>query len=198
MIDLEFFDTAAAEQGETTVTVLDEEHELSIVEVEETLEKIREINRLIESKQAQYDAVAAYHQEKIERAKEICDKETAPYRTLLEEEKLHLRRFAEANITGKKRSLELPSGTLSFRKRQPIFYLDGVKVTGDNPELIELARNIDADLIKVKTTEAADWASLKKRLALDEAGNVYLEETGEVLAGMRAQILPDDFNIETA
>lgn len=175
-----------------------DERELSFPEVEETLAAIRVLKDLIASKQAQYDSLVAYHQAKIERAKEICDKETAYYRTALEEKTRLLRRFAEANITGKKRSLELPNGTLSLHKHQPIFYLGGAKVTSDNPALIELARNIDADLVKVKTTEAADWAGLKKRLTVAEDGTVCVTDTGEVLADMRAQILPDDFKVETA
>ena len=174
-----------------------EPSEMTITEVEETLEKIHALNDAIAIQQKKYDEVAAYHQQKIERAREIFDKETAYYRTVLEEKKLRLRRFAEANITGKKRSLELPSGTLSFHKRQPIFFLGGVKVTNDNPALIELARNIDAELVKVKTTEAADWATLKKRLTVADDGTVCVNDTGEVLADMRAQILPDDFNVET-
>lgn len=176
---------------------MSEPSEMTIAEVEETLEKIHALNNAIAIQQEKYDEVAAYHQQKIERAKEIFDKETAYYRTVLEEKKLRLRRFAEANITGKKRSLELPSGTLSFHKRQPLFFLGGVKVTNDNPALIELARNIDAELVKVKTTEAADWAGLKKRLTIADDGTVYVNDTGEMLADMRAQILPDDFNVET-
>ena len=198
MIDVDFFTAAAAEQGAMTVTVLDEEHELSFAEVEDILAEIRALKDLIAGKQAQYDSVVTYHQEKIERAKEICDKEIAPYCALLEEKTRHLRRFAEANITGKKRSLELPNGTLSLHKRQPIFYLGGQRVTSDNPALIELARNIDAELVKVKTTEAADWAGLKKRLTVADDGTVCVADTGEVLADMRAQILPDDFKVETA
>lgn len=198
MIDIGFPDAVATEQGETTVTVLDEERELSFPEVEETLAAIRVLKDLIASKQAQYDSLVTYHQEKIERAKEICDKETAYYRTALEEKTRLLRRFAEANITGKKRSLELPNGTLSFHKRQPIFYLDGQRVTGDNPALIEIARNVDDNLVKVKTTTAADWAGLKKRLIVNDDGTVYVNDTGELVADLRAQIQPDDFKVETA
>lgn len=175
-----------------------DERELSFAEAEESLEKIRELNNVIEIKRKEYDEVVAYHQAKIERAQEIFDKETASYRAILEETIRPLRRFAEANITGKKRSLELPSGTLSLHKRQPIFYLGGQRVTSDNPALIELARNIDSDLVKVKTTEAADWATLKKRLTVADDGTVCVADTGEVLADMRAQNLPDDFNVETA
>lgn len=175
-----------------------DEREFSFAEAEETLEKIRVLNNAIEIKRKEYDEVVAYHQAKIERAREIFGKETASYRATLEETIRPLRRFAEANITDKKRSLELPSGTLRFHKRQPVFYLDGQRVTSDNPELIKIARNIDAKLVKAKTTEAADWEGLKKRLAVNEDGSVYVNDTGEVLADMRAQILPDDFKVKTA
>ena len=198
MIDIGFFEAAAAEQGETTVTVLDEERELSFAEVEDLLETIRGIRDLIARRQAQYDSVVAYHQQKIERAKEICDKDTAGYRAVLEEKTKLLRRFAEVNITGKKRSIELPSGTLSLHKRQPIFFLGGQRVTSDNPALIEIAQNIDSDLVKVKTTTAADWATLKKRLIVNDDGSVYVNDTGELVAELRAQIQPDDFKVETA
>lgn len=174
------------------------ERELSIVEVEQMLERVRELNAQIDAARDRCEQLKAHYEAKIARAQEICDKEITAPLSELECLTRELRRFAEANITGKKRSLELPSGTLSFHKRQPIFYLGGERVNKDNPALIELARNIDAELVKVKTTETADWAGLKKRLIVNDDGTVYVADTGEIVADMRAQILPDDFNVETA
>ena len=178
--------------------LLQEERALTVVEAEQRLERIRELNAQIDAARNRCEQLKMHYEAKIVRAQDICDEEISAPLAEIEFLTRELRRYAEANITGRKRSLDLPSGTLSLHKRQPIFYLDGQRVTGDNPALIELARNIDADLIKVKTTEAADWAGLKKRLTVNDDGTVYVNDTGEVLADMRAQILPDDFKVETA
>ena len=64
-------------------------------------------------------------------ADEILENKTVRDRqeiALLEEE---LRRFAADNLPENKKSISLPSGTLSFRKQPPKFYLDGKELGND-------------------------------------------------------------------
>ena len=199
MIDVDFFTEAAAEScGGLSAVVAGEEHELTEIEIEELLEKAADLQAAIDAEQKRLDDFIAHYNAKIERARENFAKATAPERLELAEVTNRLDRWARRNITGKKRSIDLPSGRLSLTKQQPLFYINGDKVTGDNPALIELARRVDTDLIKVQTVETADWAKFKKRLALDESGNVCIEETGEVLADMRVELRPDKFDFKTA
>lgn len=176
--------------------LLQEERELSELEVDDLLDRAAFLQDKIDAQQKRLDAFIAHFEAKIEKARENFTKSTAPEQLELAAITDRLDRWARKNITGKRRSVDLPSGKLTLTKQQPLFYIEGERVTGDNPALIALARNIDADL--VKTTETADWATLKKRLALDEDGNVYLEETGEVLADLRAELRPDKFDFKTA
>ena len=195
MTDVDFFKETATEQGGLSVATLDEPPELSELEVEEMFYKVRALNNLIANEQKRRDAFQNHYREKIAKAEEIFEADTRYYRAELDALNATLRRFAEKNITGKKRSMKFPSGTLRFTKQQPNFFIDGVAVSNDNPKLIELARNLDADLIATK--EIARWGELKKRLETD-GDTVYLRDTGEVIPELRAWTEPDKFSVETA
>ncbi len=172
------------------------ERELSVVEVDERLERLSELNAEIEIAAKRRDQMKRHYQMKMFRADELFEKETENLRAEIDSLTLELRRYATANITGKKRTLELPGGKLSFRKRQPIFYIGGAPVTNDNPQIVRFAKNLDGDLVKIR--ETADWATLKTKLAIDDDGKVYVKDTGEVVPDMRAKQFPDDFKVETA
>lgn len=194
MIDLDFLDMAA-EQGGLSVVVLDEQPELTELEVEELFGKVCALNDLIAEAQKRRDSFQNLYRQKIAKAEENFQADTKYYRAELDILTAELRRFAEKNITGKKRSMKFPSGTLSFSKSQPQFFIDGQAVTNDNPKLIEIARKIDADLIATK--EFAKWGELRRRLVVDGTA-VYLKDTGEILTDLRARTEPDKFSVAPA
>ena len=195
MIDIEFFDEAAAEQGGLSVVVLDEQPELTEVEVEELLDRLSACQALIDTKRKSCDAMKAHYQAKIAKAEDIYEAETRYARAEIDSLTAELRRYAELNITGKKRSMKFPSGTLSFSKSQPQFFIDGQAVTNDNPKLIEIARKIDAELVKTK--EVVAWGELRHRLVVDGTA-VYVKDTGEVITDLRARTEPDKFSVKPA
>lgn len=172
------------------------ESDLSELEVDDLLDRAACLQDEIDAQQQRLDAFIAHYNAKIEKAHENFTSATKTQREELAIITDRLDRWARKHITGKRRSVDLPSGKLTLTKQQPLFYLEGERVTGDNPALIELARNIDADL--VKTTETADWATLKKRLTVADDGTVYVNDTGEVLADMRVELRPDKFDFKTA
>ena len=173
-----------------------ERPDLTELEVDELLDRAACLQDEIDAQQQRLDAFIAHYNAKIEKAHENFTSATKTQREELAIITDRLDRWARKHITGKRRSVDLPSGKLTLTKQQPLFYLEGERVTGDNPALIELARNIDADL--VKTTETADWATLKKRLTVADDGTVYVNDTGEVLADLRAELRPDKFDFKTA
>lgn len=175
---------------------LDELPELSELEVDELLEQVATLNAHINTEKQRLDAFVEHYQTKIARAQENFDKATEHDRIELAAVTDRLERWARVNITGKKRSLNFPSGKLAFRRQQPLFTIGGESVSNVNPALIDIARRVDSEL--VKTREVADWAELKKRLNVDNEGNVYLKDTGELVDEMHAENQPDKFTLETA
>ena len=196
MIDLDFFENAAQESaGGLSVVVIDEQPELSEVEVEELIDKVRKTNEYIASQRRRYDSFKAYYQMKIAKAEENFEADTKYASKQVEEWTAILRRYAEAHITGKRKSIKFPSGTLELSKNQPKFFIDGQAVTNDNPKLLALARSIDTELVALK--ETTRWGELKKRLVVD-GDTVVLKDTGEVVPELRAYTEPDTFTIKTA
>ncbi len=175
--------------------LVQEERQLSVVEVEERLEHLRELNAKLDAAKTKCDQLKLHYMQKIQRAQDIFEQETEDLCAEIDSVTATLRQYAEANITGKCKSLKFPSGTLSLTKQQPNFFIDGTPVANDNPKLIELARRLDADLIATK--EVAKWGEFKKRLVVDGT-TVYLKDTGEVVPELRARTEPDDFKIKTA
>lgn len=83
-----------------------------------------------------------------------------------------LRPYAESELEGSnKKTVKLPSGSLSFKKSAPVF-------TKDDAELVEFLRERSPEYIKVK--EVPDWASFKKTCVFD-GGKVIIPDTGEIV-----------------
>ena len=173
-----------------------QERELTELEVDEKLARLSELNAEITAAQKRRDNFQAYYRAKIAKAEQNFETDTKELRAEIDSLMTGLRRFAERNITGKTKHLKFPSGKLCLTKQDPNFFIGGVAVTNDNPTLIEIARKLDGELVKTK--EVVAWGELKKRLEVDDDGNVCVKETGEVIPDMRARIEPDKFSVKTA
>lgn len=106
-----------------------------------------------------------------------------------------LRQFAQTQITDKRRSVKLPTGTLSFRKQPTrFFFVDGSEAHAKDPRLINFVKQYADAYLKVQTVESVDWANFKTKLVAD-GDNVIFADTGEILEDLHAQILPDKFMV---
>lgn len=190
MLELQFED-----MPDITLQAADTLPELSELEVEELLSRLGELNANIAAAKERCNAFVNHYTAKIERAQSLFTAETAGDRAEIADITARLERYTLSHITGKKRSIQLPSGSLQLTRQQPKFIIGGQSAANNNPALIELARRLDTELVKV--TETADWAELKKRLKTDDEGNVYLKDTGEILSDMRAEVQPDKFTVKT-
>lgn len=176
--------------------LLQEQRELSELEVEERLERLHELNAEIAAAQKRRDAFQMHYHLKIVKAEDNFQADTKEIRAEIDSLTDELRRYAETHITGgKRKSIKFPSGTLCLTKNTPQFFIDGTPVTNDNPKLIELVRRLDENLIATK--EVAKWGEFKKRLVVD-GNTVLLEETGEVIPDLRARTEPDKFSVTPA
>lgn len=166
------------------------------LEADKLLEAIAELEGEIASEEKERDTLIEYYSGKITRAREICEKATAENRELVEYYTEQLREYAAERVTEKKRSVPLPSGTLSFRKQTPRYYLNGKEIESKDADLLAVVRSIAPEYVKLKTEEITDWANFKKRLTIVGDGVIY-EETGELIPEMRVQIVPDKFTVTT-
>lgn len=163
--------------------------QMTAFEADEILCTIAELEAKIKAAESERDTFIEIFQSKIMRAVEQCEQKTCKDRqeiAILTEE---LRRFAAGSLPENRKSIHLPSGTLSFHKQQPKFRYE-------EAQLLEFCKTNAPEFVKVKTTETADWAELKKHLTIDE-GKVFFNETGELIDGMTAQEFPDSFTVKT-
>ena len=164
------------------------------LEAEQILTLIVEQQAQIQAEEKERDALVDYYCQKITRAQDICEKNTREAKELVAYYTEQLRAYAAENVTEKKRSVPLPSGTLSFRKQSPKFYLDGKEFKNNDERLIAVVKQVAPEYVKVKTEEYTDWAKFKGKLLIVDDGVVF-EETGEFIPDMRGKIEPDKFTV---
>lgn len=164
------------------------------IEADKLLEAIAEQQAQISAEEKERDTLIDYYCQKITRAQDICDKNTQEAKELVAYYTEQLRDYAAEHVTEKKRSIPLPSGTLSFRKQSPKFYLDGKEFKNNDERLIAAVKKIAPEYVKVKSEEYTDWAKFKAKLLIVDDGVVF-EDTGELIPDMRGKIEPDKFAV---
>ena len=168
---------------------------LTAVEVDEILEAVGDYEKLIAIAESERDNLIARYNEKITAARDICEQKCQPLRAEIALLTEKLRRYAEANITGKVRSAKFPSGTIAFRKQPPRYFCGDEEAGAQSKSLLAFVKANGGKYLKV--AESVDWEHLKPRLKCIGDQVVY-EETGEVISGMKAEILPDKFTVKTS
>lgn len=168
------------------------------IEADEALEQIKNLQEQIKSAEQERDEFKSHYQAKIANAEQICEQKTEAVRAeiaILTEE---LKRFAQANLPADKKSIALPTATLQFRKSAPQFFFDDLKQASATDErLISFVKHNAREYLKVNVTESVDWAKLKSKLEISDDGrDVYIADTGEIIDGLRAQRLPDKFEVK--
>lgn len=171
--------------------------EMTALEVDELLERYAEIEQTIAASEQKRDMFIAHYQAKIAKAQKICEdecKSAKVEKALIGEQ---LKRYAEVHLPEGRKSIRLPSGTLSFTKQSPRYFFDDLKAAdGKDERLIKFVKHNAFDCLKVKVEESVDWRAFKRRLETGENGNVYFADTGEIIEGLHAQFLPDEFKVE--
>lgn len=169
------------------------------LDADELLEQIAEYEAAISESEKKRDAFIERYENKIETARDICDRETSHARIEIELLTEQLKRFAQTQISDKKRSVRLPSGTLQFRKQSPEYFFDDLKrVDGNDERLIQFVKHSAHQYLKVKVEETVDWAAFKGKLSIGDDGAVSYSETGEIIDGLHAQRRSDKFTVKTA
>ena len=165
-------------------------------QADDLLEQIAEYNAQIKAAEVERDEFIRHYEMKIQRARELCADKCRPIqqeKAILEES---IRRYAQDNFPEESKTITTRRFKVHFRKQLPKFYDgDNRELTGKNKALLELVKSTLPQYVKVTQEESVAWNLLKKNLAID-GDKVYFAETGELLEGLRGQILPDSFTIE--
>jgi len=101
--------------------------------------------------------------------------------------------IAEQLAGGRKKSVALPSGTVSLRSRDPEFFVNGIKVTAKNKQLTENVKKFAPEFIKIE--EYTDWAGLKETLTVTKLGHV-VNSDGEILNWITGAERDDVINVK--
>ena len=164
----------------------------------ELLRQYAELDAEVQQAAKKRDELKAFFKAQMDEADRIFAEETEGARIELELLKEQIRSYTEANLTGKKRSIELPNGTVSLTRQTPIIYVENEgQASSASKRLREFVKTDAPEFLKVQTTEMVDWAGLKKHLKVD-GEDVYFDDTGEQIAGLKAQARPDILTVKLA
>lgn len=166
------------------------------IEADEVLEQIKALEAQIKKAEAERDAFIVHYQSKIAAAQSICDAKCKAIREQIAQLTDDLRRYAEINLPADRKSIDLPSGTLKFRKQDPLYFYDELKPAEQDERLLQFVKRNAHRYLKVKYAENVNWADFKRKLSVD-GDNVYFTDTGEVIDGLHAQLRPDKFTVMT-
>jgi len=173
--------------------------DFTAIEADELLEQFAAYEAQIAAAVQKRDAFVRHFQAKIDNAFAICDNECKQAKIEMALIMEQLRRYAATQVTDKRRSVDLPGGTLSFCKQSPRFFFDDLTAAnGKDERLIHFVKHNAYDYLKVNVEESVDWRAFKRKLEVTDDGNVFYSETGEVIDGLHAQSLPDKFTVTTS
>lgn len=166
---------------------------MTVADVEDVLQQIHDLDADIAVETQKRDQSIAFHREKIERAKEICDTATADARLKRDELSFVLERYFNANPPKKAKTLKFSGGSFGYLKSSTKFFFNGEEVNADNKNLLEFVTNQRRyEFVKIK--QSLDWAKLKTAIDFDD-DTVFFADTGEIIDGLRAQ---KNFHVKSA
>ena len=161
------------------------ENLMTVADVEEILQQIHDIDIEIAAETSKRDQSILFHRMKIERAKEICDTDTADARLKRSELAYQLEKYFNANPPTKTKTLKFSGGSFGYLKSSTKFFFNGEEVSSDNKNLLDFAKRQNRHEF-VKTKEILDWAKLKNSIDFD-GREVFFKDTGEIIDGLHAQ-----------
>lgn len=171
---------------DTQLDAADDDAHLSDNDINAILLKISEREQHINAEKEKLNKAVTYFKKFIDNAKEIFDSETKEDNAIIEELKLKLQRYYDANPPKGRKSHKFAGGSFGYNKAQTKYFFNGGEVNADNDELVKFCYSNGLPEF-VKTKKYLDWAGLKKNLDFDDPDVVVFSATGEVIDGLRAQ-----------
>jgi hypothetical protein len=101
--------------------------------------------------------------------------------------------YAKSQLDGKKKTVKMPSGNVSFRTKPPDYFIEGEKADGKNIELLNHVRKSNPEFLKIE--ESVNWAEFKNTLTLTSTGQIIAAD-GEILSFISAVEYPDTVSVK--
>ena len=101
--------------------------------------------------------------------------------------------YAKSKLDGKKKTVKMPSGNVSFRAVSPGYFIAGNKVDGKNQRLLDYVKQSDPEYLKIE--ESVNWSEFKDTLKSLSTGQV-LTNDGEILDFISAVEYPDAVSVK--
>lgn len=101
--------------------------------------------------------------------------------------------YAKSQLDGKKKTVKMPSGNISFRAKSPEYFIAGNKVDGKSQPLIDHVKQSDPEYLKIE--ESVNWSEFKDTLTPLSTGKV-LTNDGEILDFISAVEYPDTVTVK--
>lgn len=101
--------------------------------------------------------------------------------------------YARQQLDGKKKTVKLPSGNVSFRSVSPGYFIAGSVVDGNNETLLSHIRQSAPEFLKIE--ESTNWSEFKKSLTLTSTGQIITAD-GEILDFISAVEYPDSVSVK--
>ena len=152
---------------------------------------VRKINR----HQRRIDEAKKLAAEKIQRINDWLGEVTADNEREIEFFEFMLRPYIEEQLSGSRaKTYKLPSGIVSMRRQDPVYWVGDKQAGSDNKQLVEYVQKFAPDYLKM--TPEVEWGELKKVLVATESGAVVNSATGELITAIRAEVRPDAINVK--
>jgi len=101
--------------------------------------------------------------------------------------------YAKQQLSGKGKTVKLPSGNVSFRAVSPGYFIAGEKADGKNIKLLDYVRKSAPEFLKVE--ESTDWSEFKNSLTVTSTGQIITVD-GEILDFISAVEYPDSVSVK--
>ena len=143
--------------------------------------------------QQKNDDVKQLAEMQINKIKQWQEQLTAEYNSSITYLTTLLEPYAKSQLDGKKKTVKMPSGSVSFRSVSAGYFIAGNKVDGKNEALLNHVRQSAPEFLKVE--ESTDWAEFKKTLTLTSTGQIVTAD-GEILSFISAVEYPDSVSVK--
>ena len=157
--------------------------ELTTADVNRLLLEIRDNNKKIDERKVKCDEEVAFAKELMTNAKDNFNADTFRERETIDYLTGQLELYYEDHQPTRGKFIKFAAGSIGYNDGQTKYFY-GEAEAKDNPEFLRYVEEHYPQFVKL--TPSVDWSALKKQLAHD-GEQVTFKETGEVIAGLRAQ-----------
>lgn len=164
-----------------------------VPEIEAALLQIRELENQIQAAADKRDQSIAFYRNRIDEAQKIFETDTAQIKFEIDNITVALKRFCDENPPVNRKSHKFAGGSFGYRKPDMRYVIGGSEANSDNAALLKFVKTGHQEFLRVK--ESVDWKTLKTKLT-DDGEQVFLQDTGEVINGMRPVPQPEKFFVK--